>query len=570
MSTDSTPAAQGAGSHSSLYQCPQCGELNPANAQVCRKCGAALVQPVAPNANASDANAQGATATPSPITQPTSRAEGDPLSGDPPSDDRLPVGEIISNSEGVDVYIITASEEATNPRTYQAQSIHSGARVWLHEAIAPATLPGLMQLASGAAELSYVADLEPAFSANIFGVERWYAPEVIPPGKPGAPHGQEEWTELARQLATGLAGLHDKAGVAYDLTPETCHRFFNVTQGVARWEHLQHLLPLQSNPEAANNDVRALASMLLNPLSNVPVLRQPLEDMAKGVAHMTAAELTHLLGMPHRTPHPTPHPNGPAPVSLYTEIGYATDKGKLRETNEDNFGTAMRSESDQPSLFLAVADGMGGEDAGEVASAMVIKMLRQAFVEMPSLNGVQLNNWVQQSIQNTNELVSAEAQQRQNQMGSTLVMALVHEGIAYLGNVGDSRIYRWNPKADKGRLVRLTQDHSLVQRLVDQGQLSDEARYTHPERNMLLRSIGDANTGKSDLNQPVPLRDGDWLLLCSDGLWEMVRDQRVREILSKSTEAQAACDRLIAEANKNGGEDNITVVIARFSHKETK
>jgi PPM family protein phosphatase len=161
--------------------------------------------------------------------------------------------------------------------------------------------------------------------------------------------------------------------------------------------------------------------------------------------------------------------------------------------------------------------------------------------------------------------VLREAMQRRNQMGATLVVALIYSNKAFVTNVGDSRIYRWNPERDRGQITRLTRDHSLVQRLVDLGQLSDEQRYSHPDRNMVLRSIGDARMGYADNIKSVELRTGDWLLLCTDGLWEMVRDNRIRDILSKATTAQDACDKLIAEANSNGGEDNITAVAVRFS-----
>ena len=256
----------------------------------------------------------------------------------------------------------------------------------------------------------------------------------------------------------------------------------------------------------------------------------------------------------------------PAPTHLSADIGYATDKGMLRETNEDDFGTAVRDVPDHPTILLAVADGMGGEDAGEVASRMVIHSLKQSFAELETVDGAPYNEWVQQAFQRANALISTEARQRRNQMGTTLVLALIHDTTAYLGHVGDSRMYRWNPRRDGGRMVRLTRDHSLVQRLVDLGHLTDEERYVHPERNMVLRTIGDLRTGKPDVAQPVSVQDGDWLLLCCDGLWEMVRDDHMRDILLQSAGAQDACDRLITEANRNGGEDNITVVIAHFTN----
>jgi protein phosphatase len=209
---------------------------------------------------------------------------------------------------------------------------------------------------------------------------------------------------------------------------------------------------------------------------------------------------------------------------------------------------------------------MGGEEAGEVASALAIAHLSTAAEmlfadESVALAPEQINDWVQTTVNDINAAVVAEAARHGNQMGSTLVFALVEDGIAHLGNVGDSRIYRWRGGAGLERLVR---DHSLVQSLIDAGALTDEERYSHPARSLVLRSLGDAKTGVSDENAPLPLQPGDWLLVCSDGLWEMVRDEAIGMIVAGAPNAQVACDRLVDLANANGGEDNISVAIARY------
>lgn len=212
-------------------------------------------------------------------------------------------------------------------------------------------------------------------------------------------------------------------------------------------------------------------------------------------------------------------------------------------------------------LLLAVADGMGGEEAGEVASRIAIDQLCK---ETQRLYQAQLSpdeGRIPDIVACINDAVADEAQRRGHPMGSTLVFALLHEGRAFLANIGDSRIYLW--RSGGNSLTRLVKDHSLVQLLVDEGIIDEHDRYTHPRRNFITRSLGDSNTGVSDDNPVLNLQSGDWLLLCSDGLWEMVRDDAILAVLRNASSAQRACDELIAMANRNGGEDNITAAIAR-------
>jgi serine/threonine protein phosphatase PrpC len=250
------------------------------------------------------------------------------------------------------------------------------------------------------------------------------------------------------------------------------------------------------------------------------------------------------------------------PPSLL-DIGQATDVGRMRAQNEDSFCAVVLNDPDGPAaVLLAVADGMGGEEAGEVASSITIQALMHTAAARVASGRTPELGWLQDTVAMLNRRVVDEARDRGHAMGTTLVAALVRDNVAHLVSVGDSRIYRWRP-ADQ-TLTRLTRDHSLVQALVDEGVIDDADRYMHPRRNYITRSLGDPGTGYSDELAPVVLEHGDWLLLCSDGLWEMIRDEDMIRVLALNADAQKTSDMLVALANMNGGEDNITVVIARM------
>ncbi|MHB9031560.1 MAG: PP2C family serine/threonine-protein phosphatase [Anaerolineae bacterium] len=248
--------------------------------------------------------------------------------------------------------------------------------------------------------------------------------------------------------------------------------------------------------------------------------------------------------------------------------GLASDQGRQRDHNEDYLEGWIYSRGDEPLLALfVVADGLGGQDSGEVASKLTADTLWQHIKTAiweplrlgQTLDEAQYPAALQQAAQAANAEVYRIRMDRGSQMSSTLTTALVAGATAYVANVGDSRTYVFGPQG----LQRITKDHSLVQRLVDTGQIKPEEIYTHPRRNLIYQSIGDRNQVQVDLFTRR-LASEERLVLCSDGLWEMVHDEGLEEVLMAESDPQLACDRLVKNANLAGGEDNISVIIVQL------
>jgi len=250
------------------------------------------------------------------------------------------------------------------------------------------------------------------------------------------------------------------------------------------------------------------------------------------------------------------------PISKITSAAM-TDNGVTREHNEDNY---LAQPLDAAGGIFVVADGMGGHAAGEVASKMAIEEIyKNAVAQWATVQNTPAPDKVREIlgawIKNANTTILAEAQRRGNNMGTTVTAALVVNGVMYAANVGDSRTYLFR----SGQLYPLTRDHSLVASLVQAGILKPEEVYTHPQRNEVFRALGQQRDVNVDVFGPNPLGNEDRLVLCSDGLWEMVRQPQFEHILRKNPDPQTACAELIKTANANGGEDNISVVIIRVT-----
>lgn len=262
--------------------------------------------------------------------------------------------------------------------------------------------------------------------------------------------------------------------------------------------------------------------------------------------------------------------------SLRQLVGYGTDVGRQRDHNEDfvsKFSLGLEQIPGTPEVGLyIVADGMGGHHAGEKASETVIKdvVINRIQEQMNKLQSVpklkratiRLDEMLtpgeilQDAIDQANQVLLKARSQVASDRGTTITAALVVGDTCVAANVGDSRTYLMH----NGKLEQITTDHSLVASLVAAGMIKPEEVRSHPQRNQIYRTLGDKPGIEVDIFQRS-LMPGDKLLLCSDGLWEMVLDETIANILQKASSPQAACDRLIEAANAAGGEDNISVIV---------
>jgi protein phosphatase len=234
---------------------------------------------------------------------------------------------------------------------------------------------------------------------------------------------------------------------------------------------------------------------------------------------------------------------------MKVRVGARSDIGRARVRNEDSYLV-------KEPLF-AVADGLGGHKGGDVASSLALNT-----IEASATTGQQedLDHLVEQIRQaNHRVLERGETDKDLRGMGTTLTALLTGDGKAHVVHVGDSRAYRLRD----GALQQLTEDHTLVQRMVREGKLTEDEAARHPQRSVITRALGVEEEIPVD-QLTLDVQEGDRVLLCTDGLTSMVGRDRIQEILASEHEPQGACDRLIDAANRAGGEDNITVIVVDF------
>ena len=259
------------------------------------------------------------------------------------------------------------------------------------------------------------------------------------------------------------------------------------------------------------------------------------------------------------------------------ECAYASDVGRVRDNNEDNLGAFMAlvpgyGEGEMLFGFVVVADGMGGYERGEVASQLAVRTtMTQAIQQIyfKAIAGQALGaagettaETLVKIIDEANSVVVYHANRERNTMGTTLVCALLVGNMIYTGNIGDSRLY--GLRRQTAALEQITTDHSVVQRLVETGQLTPEEAANSPQRSLLYRSLGQANAPAADTTL-MDTSDFTYLLLCSDGLWDMVEDALIEQILRNSSSPAIACRRLINAANQQGGVDNVSVIVVKIT-----
>jgi serine/threonine protein phosphatase PrpC len=314
--------------------------------------------------------------------------------------------------------------------------------------------------------------------------------------------------------------------------------------------YLMHVYPVQSKTQKNKKDEHILAGTLVDTFVD--------------------QGFTYVIEQPQNSQ--SSFPNG-----VHLLAASDSDAGNVRrgDPNEDSTLTILldrvhESISTPAGIFL-VADGMGGHANGQGASRKTVGMIAERIVRdllMPPLEtekaGGQekkmseddLLSVLENAIQDANTAVCQINQQEKSDMGSTLTGYMIVGDHAYIFNVGDSRTYMLRDR----KLYQLTNDHSLVGQLVAGGLIEPEDVYTHPQRTQIYRSIGDKLNVQIDVFKQQ-IHAGDALLSCSDGLWEMVRDPQITDILNAAPDPQTACAQLIETANTNGGEDNVSAVV---------
>ncbi|MDY0020201.1 MAG: Stp1/IreP family PP2C-type Ser/Thr phosphatase [Anaerolineae bacterium] len=579
--------------------CPKCGHPNRAEARVCEQCG----QPLSI-----------VTPSPAPPTRPLSHPPVLPPSQELPATTPLPqlselfaplpegallkhryiVQAVQLSDDRLNVYVVedlvsarrcpNCGAIAADPQEHFCASCGAdlsgvgevNLRYRVHESADVQAFAAEAQLLG--LKLNHAALLLPVavFTDVPYGQPRQYRvdPEFFPAMAATLPIPQEmsavlEW---GTSLAQAMGYLHQHQvvlrTVGLNYVAVDGHRAF--------WTNLNSYLAPPDSPAAAVDgfaqDVKNLALLLLylvtgqQQLSAVGSLPPRLQEVVKHAltnpqevtAFTLAAELKEALQGARR------------PESITLRVGRRTDVGRVRSLNEDSLLTLETSRVyrslNQPVGVFAVADGMGGHEAGDVASQLTCRVIGQLAAKEiiePAMAEHALPDskaWLISAVQTANQAVYEERTSAGNDMGNTLVMALLVGNVATIANIGDSRCYLLTREA----IMQVTTDHSLVERLVSMGQLTKEEAAHHPQKNVIYRVIGDKPNLEVDLYD-CTLLPGQALLFCSDGLSGMVPDQQIWQHWRASTSPQESCDRLVEAANQAGGEDNITVVIVQVT-----
>jgi len=236
------------------------------------------------------------------------------------------------------------------------------------------------------------------------------------------------------------------------------------------------------------------------------------------------------------------------------EYAYLTDPGKVREHNEDSVIIAKNQIGE---VLLAVADGMGGHCGGEIASSIAISHIGKRFSETSSVGTKEdAISFIKEIVSEANVLLYRYTNEHEESagMGTTIVLAIVTPSYLLFGNIGDSSGYVLR----KNKLYKITTDHTLVSLLVKSGELTEEEAKTHPRKNVLMRALGATNTVEMDVI--VVERDVDGVLLCSDGLTNMLDDEQItRVLIEENMPIEDRLKKLVVKCNNRGGTDNISI-----------
>jgi serine/threonine protein phosphatase PrpC len=593
-------------------KCSKCGYENRQTAQFCQRCGAALPADSSSNRPGSRKRARKQTRPiePQPSSQPSatpksSMSDTRPLveasvafaplpEGALLHDGQYVISELDSSDEQLNVYTVESFEPARVCANCQTETFDlddqfcssCGADI---SNIAPLHLHyRVRESADVHAFASQVQLLEMqlihpglslphhTFVESPYGPPRRYLvePEFLPPlaTSLSVPQPLNRVLEWGLSLAQAMDYLHQ-----HQITLREANlNQIAVSGRKARWVHLNraYVIPPEARSTAESffaEDVRRLAEDLsylaTGPQRTIPgqmpeeaatAFSQALEISAGiAAADFATALESALQALRH-------------PASITLSVGHRSDVGQERSLNEDsllNIGVSpVYHSASTPLGLFAVADGMGGHSAGDVASRLAIQALEQhAISDLLSTTTTDKplpnpHEWITTTTLAANQSVYEQRKAAGTDMGTTLVLALIIGDMATIGNVGDSRAYLLSEDG----IVQITTDHSLVERLVATGQITREEAAYHPQRNVIYRVVGDKPRVEPDVFKQR-LTPGEALLLCSDGLNNMVPDEQIWHIWRSSAGPQEACDQLVQTANQAGGVDNITVVIVQVA-----
>ena len=233
-----------------------------------------------------------------------------------------------------------------------------------------------------------------------------------------------------------------------------------------------------------------------------------------------------------------------------------TDTGVLRTMNQDYCFSSNTPIGKLPNLYI-VCDGMGGHKAGEYASRYTVERIVASVSRSRAESPVRI---LKSAIQKANEILVVESHEYKEKqgMGTTVVAATIIDDKMYVANVGDSRLYVINQTIEQ-----ITKDHSYVEEMIRIGKIKREDAEKHEKKNVITRAVGAAEKIKVDFFE-VELRENDTILLCSDGLTNMVTDDKIYQIVTSNRDVENIGKTLVDEANRNGGQDNITAVVVRL------
>jgi protein phosphatase len=467
--------------------------------------------------------------------------------------------------------IIQTFSAQPDANTYFVASSQSQKQRMLYESANPSRFEGEQRLLAHQLSHPALIEMEDAFQLSYGDHTRAYLAVEFPltPMPSLANRSEIEILQRGLQLAEALALVHDKGLAHGNIQPATIYESNNQ---IKLWGAA---MPVALSPEARAQDVYQLAGVLYQlataPGQNAPAFsavtmqifqRALAQDPRLRYADARAFG-TDLQQVMERLRHPT---------NVTTMVGRLSDVGLQRELDEDALLTTeitqFTHKGSQVIGLYAVADGMGGASAGEVASRMVTETLAREVTKnllMPHFatpgGEMDYGAILKTAAEQANTDIQKVRMQARTDMGSTLVAAALVGNKAHIINVGDSRAY----VISQNGIQKITKDHSLVQALVDRGQITEAEIRTHPQRNFILRNVGDKPQLQVD-SFPVTMEPGQFLLLCCDGLWEMVQDEEIRRIVIESKDPQDACRKLIDAANAAGGEDNITCVLVRVDN----